>query len=57
MSTQYPNKNPGYQRNGKTGNKNRKKGDDSKPKDKDNNTTCTASAHIGEVTTPKVQRS
>ena len=34
-------------------NKNRKKGDDSKTEDKDNNTTGTAGAYVGEVTTPE----
>ena len=52
MSTQYPNMNPGYQRNGKRGIRT-KKGDDPKSEDKDNNTTGTASVHVEDVTTPE----
>ena len=51
MSTQYPNKYPGHQHNGKKGDKNKKKGDDFKSEDKDNNTTGTAGAYVGDVTT------
>ena len=36
------------------GDKNRNDGDDSKAKDKDNNTTGTVGAHLGDVTTPKI---
>ena len=53
MLTQYPNKNPGHQPNGKIGVQNGKKGDNSKPEDQDNNTTGTVGAHIREVTTPE----
>ena len=53
MSTQYPNKNPGHQPNGRTEDKNGKKGDDLKPEDKDNNATGTVGAHVGDVTTPE----
>ena len=53
MSTQYPNKNPGHQRGGKKGDINRKQGDDPKYKDKDNNATGTADAHVGDVTAPR----
>ena len=52
LSTQYPNKTIGHQRD-KKGDNNGKKGNDSKPEDKDNNTTGTAGAHVGEVTTPE----
>ena len=34
-------------------NKNKKKGNDSKPEDKENNTTGTEGTHVGEVITPK----
>ena len=37
----------------KKGDKNRNKGDEPKSEDKDNNTTGTTCAHIGETTTPK----
>ena len=53
MSAQYPNKNPGYQPDSTTGDRNRKKGNDPKSEDKDNNTTCTIGSHIGDVTTPE----
>ena len=53
MSTQYPNKNRGHQRNSKKRDINRKKGDDPKSDNKDNNTTCTLGAHFGDVTTPE----
>ena len=46
LSTQYSNKTIGRQRDKKE-DENRKKGSDSKPKDKDNNTTGTAGAHVG----------
>ena len=52
LSPQYPNKTIGHQRD-ERGYKNGKKGDDSKPENKDNNTTGNASAHIGKVTTPE----
>ena len=52
LSTQYPNKTIGHQHN-KKGDENGKKGDDSKPGDKNNNTSGTAGVHIGEVTTPE----
>ena len=52
LSTQYLNKTIGHQRDEKR-DKNGKKGNDSKPEDKDNNTTGTTGAHIGEVTTPE----
>ena len=35
------------------GDNNGKNGDDSKPKDKDNNTIGTAGAHVGKFTAPK----
>ena len=50
-STQYPNKTIGHQHDKKE-DKNGKKGNGSKPEDKDNNTTGTADENIGEVTTP-----
>ena len=53
MSTQYPNKNQDYQRRGKKGDRNRKKGDNPRSEDKDINATGTASAHVGDVTTPE----
>ena len=53
MSTQYPSKNSADQQKGKKGDRNKKKGDDPKSKDKDNNTTGTAGAHIGNNTTPE----
>ena len=53
LSTQYPNKNSVHQHKGKKGDRNRKKGDDFKSEDKDNNTTGTAGAHVGNTTTPE----
>ena len=53
MSTQYPSKNPGHQRKDKNDDRNGKKGDDPKSENKDNNTTGTASAHVGDVATPE----
>ena len=53
MSTHYPSKNSGHQCKGKKGDRNRKKRDDPKSKDKYNNTTATAGAYIGDVTTPE----
>ena len=53
MSTQYPSKNSSHQQKDKKGNRNEKKEDDSRSRDKDNNTTGTAGAHVGDVTTPK----
>ena len=53
ISTQYPNKNLGHQRDGKKGDNNGKKGDDLKSEDKDNNATGTVGAHVGDVTTPE----
>ena len=50
LSTQYPNKTIGHQRDKKEG-MNRKKGHAFKPEDKDNNAIGTVGAHIGEVTT------
>ena len=52
LLTQYPNKTIGHQLD-KKGDNNGKKGNDSKPEDKDNNTIGTVGAHIGEVTTPE----
>ena len=53
LSTQYNNKVPNNQRD-KRGDRNTKKGDDSKSKDSDTTTTGTTSAHdVGEVTTPQ----
>ena len=37
----------------KSRDKNGKKGDEPKPEDKDNNTTGTVGAHVGETATPK----
>ena len=51
LLTKYPNKNILHQRDGKKRDKNGKKGSDSKPEDKNNNTTDTSGAHVGEVTT------
>ena len=53
LSIQYPNKNIGHQRNSKKGNKNGQNGNASKPEEKDNTTTGTTGAHVGEVTAPK----
>ena len=53
MSTQYPNKNLGHQRDSKKGDRNGKKGDAPKSKEKDNNATGTAGEHVGDVTTPE----
>ena len=50
LSLQYPNKTIGHQSD-KKGDTNGKKGNDSKPEDKDNSTIGTACAHVGEVTT------
>ena len=44
---------PGHQRDGKKGDTNENKGGASKPEDKGRNTTGTAGAHVGEVTTPE----
>ena len=52
LSTQYNNKVPNNPRN-KRGDRNSKKGDDGKSKVSNTTTTGTASAHIGEVTTPQ----
>ena len=49
LSTQYPNKTISHQH--KKRDKNGKKGDYSKPENKDNNTKGTAGVHTGEVTT------
>ena len=54
LSTQYLNKNIVHQCSGKEEDKNGKKGDDSKPEDKDNNTTGTVGAHVVEVTNLKI---
>ena len=53
LSTQYPNKNSIHQHRGKKEDRNGKKGDRPKSEDKDNNTTGTAGAHIGDTTTPE----
>ena len=53
MTRYYPNKNPGHQRDSKKGDRNGKKGGDSKPEDKDNNAVGTAGADVGDATTPK----
>ena len=53
MSTQYPNKNPGCQCNGKKGDRYRTKEHNPKSKEKDNNAIGTTGAHVGEVTTPE----
>ena len=53
MSMQYPNKNPGHQRNCRKGDRNKKKGDDPKYVDKDINATGTTGAHIEDITTPE----
>ena len=50
LSTQYNNKIPNNPHN-KRGDRNSKKGDDSKSEDKDSTTTGTAGVHLGEVTT------
>ena len=50
LSTQYPNKTISHQCDKKE-DQNKKTDNDSKHKDKDNNTAGTASAHVGEVTT------
>ena len=52
LSTQYTTKILHNPRN-KRGDKNSKKGDNSKSEDKDSTTTGTTCAHIGEVTTPQ----
>ena len=52
LSTQYTTKTPNNPRN-KKGDKNSKKGDDSKSEDKDSTNTGTAGAHVGDVTTPQ----
>ena len=53
MSTQYPNKNPSHQRDNKQGDKDGKKGDDSKSEDKNNNIISVVGAQVGNVTTPE----
>ena len=51
LSTQYPNNKPAHQRGGKKGDK--RKGNDSKIKDKDSNTGGTDGAHIEDTITPE----
>ena len=53
LSTKYPKKNSDHQREGKNGDINGKKGDDPKSKDKANNATSIASAHVGNTATPE----
>ena len=52
LSTQNTTKTPNNPRN-KKGDKDSKKGDDSKSEDKDSISTGTAGAHVGDVTTPQ----
>ena len=52
LSTQYNNKIPNNPR-GKRGDRNSKKGDDSKSEDSDSTTMGTAGGHVGEVTIPQ----
>ena len=52
MSTQYPNKNSFHQHKDKEGIETERR-NDPKSEDKDNNTTSTAGAHVGDTTTPE----
>ena len=52
LSTQYNNKVPNNPRD-KKGDRNLKKGDDSKPEDNDTTTSGTVEAHVGDATTPQ----
>ena len=53
LSTQYPKKNSVNQREGKKGDRNRKKVDNLGIEDKDSNTAGTLGAHIGDTTPPE----